>query len=143
MSSVHPNEVHIGREILKRFSASGMSKSEFGRRIDVSQQHVNRIFEKGSIDTDKLSRISDVLGFNFFTLYCDAQTIISATSSAVSIGNHQVQNNIGDSTLLSQLAQKDMIIENAKKTEVLLNAQIEQLQASLKDKELIINLLNK
>ncbi|MGM9800962.1 MAG: helix-turn-helix domain-containing protein [Candidatus Limisoma sp.] len=36
----------------------GISKSEFARRIGIRQQHVNKLLESNSIDTDKLASIS-------------------------------------------------------------------------------------
>lgn len=59
--------VNIGLSIEQRLNELGMSKSEFGRKIGIPQQNVNRILEKASIDTDKLTSISEALNFNFLT----------------------------------------------------------------------------
>ena len=69
-----------------------MSKSEFGRKIGVPQQNVNRILDKTSIDTDKLATISEALGYNFFKEYTDD---LSDTSMEVSLAgnNNQVNGN--------------------------------------------------
>ena len=66
-----------------------MSKSEFGRKIGIPQQNVNRILDKSSIDTDKLVTICEALEFNFFHEYTDD---LSGTSTAVSLSgsNNQV-----------------------------------------------------
>ncbi len=66
--------VNIGAEIESRINQLGVSKSEFGRKIGIPQQNVNRILSKPSIDTDKLSKICSVLDYNFFCLYCAQQS---------------------------------------------------------------------
>ncbi len=53
-----------------------MSKSEFGRRINRAPQTVQDIFNRKSIDTDLLIKISDVLEFNFFSLFRDKSDIM-------------------------------------------------------------------
>ena len=63
--------VNIGLSIEQKLNELGMSKSEFGRKIGVPQQNVNRILDKTSIDTDKLATISEALGYNFFKEYTD------------------------------------------------------------------------
>ena len=61
-------EVHIGHTIKEKLEKSGMKKSEFARRINKTSQNVYDIFERKSIDTALLARISEVLEFNFFEL---------------------------------------------------------------------------
>lgn len=63
--------INIGLSIEQKLNELGMSKSEFGRKIGIPQQNVNRILDKSSIDTDKLVTISEALGYNFFTEYED------------------------------------------------------------------------
>lgn len=58
--------INIGLSIEQKLNELGLNKSEFGRRIGVANQNVNRILEKKSIDTDKLIEISNALGYNFF-----------------------------------------------------------------------------
>ncbi|WP_286333391.1 helix-turn-helix transcriptional regulator, partial [Duncaniella freteri] len=99
MFNIQLKEVHIGQEIDKRREELNMSKSEFGRLIGVPQQHVNRIFEKVSIDTVKLIKISRVLDFNFFSLYCDIPNNVYAYMAAVALGDGNAMNNIGDAAL--------------------------------------------
>ena len=43
--------VHIGEAIEKRRLELDISKSELGRRIGVSQQHVNRILKRDTMET--------------------------------------------------------------------------------------------
>lgn len=50
--------VHVGAEIEKRRVELGLSKSELGRRIGVPQQHVNRILERETMETNRLVKVS-------------------------------------------------------------------------------------
>ena len=61
-------EIHVGQLIKKRLETSGMTKTEFARRINKTSQNVYSIFERKSIDTALLSVISDILDYNFFEL---------------------------------------------------------------------------
>ena len=56
--------VHVGAEIEKRRVELGLSKSELGRRIGVPQQHVNRILERETMETNRLLQGSEGLGWN-------------------------------------------------------------------------------
>ena len=53
--------VHVGAEIEKRRVELGLSKSELGRRIGVPQQHVNRILERETMETNRLVKVSEAL----------------------------------------------------------------------------------
>lgn len=126
-------QVHIGREIKTRVEALEISKSEFGRRIGVAQQHINRIFEKETIDTGRLARISEALDFNFFELYCSPHGNINAYLAAVALGGN-AENTIGDAVLAAEnkfLKEKIESLEEGRK----------QLKSQLEDKDAIIALL--
>lgn len=60
---------NIGQTVKKILEKKGMTISEFGRRINKSRENVYSIFERKSIDTALLEKISEVLEYNFFTLY--------------------------------------------------------------------------
>lgn len=62
-------DIHIGRLIEERINEVGMSKAEFGRRINTSRQNVNTLLRKSSLDTVMLSNISKVLNYDFFKYY--------------------------------------------------------------------------
>ena len=132
--------VHIGEAIEKRRNELGLSKSELGRKIGVPQQHVNRILERETMETKRLIKVSEALGFNFFTLFCPVQHQISAYLAAVTLD--------GNAQLASQLAKAQTEIESQRGTIALLkeqvdslNAQINRLDSNLKDKDAIIELL--
>ena len=139
--------VHICEAIEKRRNELGLSKSELGRKIGVPQQHVNRILERETMETKRLIKVSEALGFNFFTLFCPVQHQISAYLAAVTLDGN-AHNIIGDAELASQLAKAQTEIESQRGTIALLkeqvdslNAQINRLDSNLKDKDAIIELL--
>ena len=76
-------QVNIGLAIEARLNELKMTKSEFGRRIGIPQQNVNRILEKSSIDTDKLIIISEALGYNFFLKYATVDNTNSIESKII------------------------------------------------------------
>ncbi|MBD5320027.1 MAG: helix-turn-helix domain-containing protein [Bacteroides sp.] len=147
MKNVELREVHIGQEIKKRLDEMEMTKTEFGRLIDTPQQHVNRIFNRDTIDTGKLIKICRALDFNFFALYCTFPTNISAYLSAVSMSG-SANNYMGEAAVIGEMEVMKVKLEDAKGTESDLRDQIsglkdnvEQLKSQLRDKDEIINLL--
>lgn len=62
-------KIHVGHEIEKVLLDSGLKKAEFARRINTSPRNVYSIFKREEIKTDLLKIISEVLNFNFFSLY--------------------------------------------------------------------------
>ncbi len=74
-------ELHIGKEIEKRFLESGIKPGEFARRINTGQRNIYAIFRRKDINTDLLFRIGKALNFNFFTLYFSAAAIPPAASA--------------------------------------------------------------
>lgn len=136
--------VHIGKAIDRRRNELGLSKSEFGRRIGVPQQHVNRILERDTMETSKLLKVSEALDFNFFALFCAVSHKISAYLAAVTLTN----NTIGDNELVAQLSKEQAVVETQRETIKMLkeqidnlNTQINRLDSNLKDKDVIIELL--
>lgn len=62
--------IRIGEKIYQHFKLSGMTQIAFAEKISVQRQNLKSVvFEKMSIDTDLLVRISKVLGHNFFQYY--------------------------------------------------------------------------
>ena len=140
-------QVHIGQAIDKRRIELGLSKSEFGRKIGVPQQHVNRILERETMETVRLVKVCEALDFNFFALFSPMQNQISAYLAAVTLDG-DTHNNIGDSALAAQLTKEQSTVESQNETIKLLreqieslNAQINRLDSNLKDKDAIIELL--
>ena len=140
-------QVHIGQAIDRRRIELGLSKSEFGRKIGVPQQHVNRILERETMETVRLVKVCEALDFNFFALFSPMQNQISAYLAAVTLDG-DAHNNIADSALAAQLTKEQSTVESQNETIKLLkeqietlNAQIIRLDSNLKDKDAIIELL--
>src|SRR5688572_14952948 len=62
-------KIHIGKKIKEAVKKSGMSVTEFAAQINYSRRNIYSIFEKESVDTSLLIKISEVLGQDFFTHY--------------------------------------------------------------------------
>lgn len=62
-------DVNIGLAIDQRRLQLKMSKSELARRMGIPHQYITPMLEKASINTGRLIKASEALGFNFFTLY--------------------------------------------------------------------------
>ena len=58
-------KVHAGEKVKEYFEASGLSVSEFARRLNCHRQNVYYIFKRKTIDVTLLQRISKVLGHDF------------------------------------------------------------------------------
>ena len=108
--------VHIGREIESRVNQLRLSKTEFGKRIGMPQQNVNRLFERASIDTEKLVAVSNALEFNFFDLY----------SSNVAISNVDRSFNPGQNDTETIQKLTEIIDEQRKRIDALTDKLIEK-----------------
>lgn len=62
-------EVHIGQLVEQRIIELGMTKAEFGRRMDTSRQNVNSLLRKKNWTVDLIAAASKVLGQNFFLAF--------------------------------------------------------------------------
>ena len=66
----------LGALIEKRMKEINMNQTEFAAKLNTTQSDVSRILKRQSIDTDKLARISRVLGYNFFRdFYKDSNVV--------------------------------------------------------------------
>ncbi len=61
--------LHIGSKIKEVLKAKHYGITVFAEKINKSRTVVYNIFERESIDSHLLYKISDVLDFNFFNLY--------------------------------------------------------------------------
>ena len=144
---INIKRVHVGAAIEKRRVELGISKSELGRRIGVTQQHVNRLLDRETMETSRLVKVSEALDYNFFSLFCPVPQQISAHLAAVSLQGN-AHNIIGEAELASQLSKERAEVESQKEAIKLLreqiqnlNMQITHLESHLGDKERIIKLL--
>ena len=63
-----PPMTPIGQLIKEELKAQERSVSWFARKLHLDRSNVYRLFQKNSLDTDLLSRISIVLGRDFFEI---------------------------------------------------------------------------
>lgn len=136
-------EVHIGHEIAKRLEELKMNKSEFGRQIGVPQQHINRILERETMETKKLVKVCNVLDVNFFAMFCHFPTNVNAYLAAVTLGDGNAENNVGDAAALAQVELLKANLESAGAMEKELREQIAQLKQRIEDKDAMIKVLEK
>ncbi|MBU3658419.1 MAG: helix-turn-helix transcriptional regulator [Flavobacteriales bacterium] len=59
-------EIHIGQQIKVVLETRGITVTEFAKRINKSRENIYSIFTRKTIDTGLLTKISEVLEFDFF-----------------------------------------------------------------------------
>lgn len=62
-------QIHIGSIIKEKFEASEHTVAWFARKINYDRTNIYRIFDRESIDTELLMKISEALNFDFFIYY--------------------------------------------------------------------------
>ena len=67
--------LHIGREIEKEYQKSGLKLSEFANRLGTGTRNIYSIFRRQDINSAMLKKISEVLDFDFFTLYQEGMEV--------------------------------------------------------------------
>ena len=88
-------KTHAGKKVKEHFESSGLSVSEFARRLNCHRQNVYDIFRREVIDVGLLQRISRVLGHDFVSeIYSPKQTSKVTLKFAVTVeienGEHKV-----------------------------------------------------
>ena len=63
--------MHIGEAFRKELERQGKTVVWFAEQLSYSRTNIYKIFNKSSIDTEVLQRISIVLQLNFFKFYSD------------------------------------------------------------------------
>jgi len=63
--------MHIGQLIKQELEAQGRTVVWFARNMSYSRTNIYKIFERSSIDTDVLMRISALLEVDFFKVYSE------------------------------------------------------------------------
>lgn len=91
-------DIHAGEKVKEYFEASGMSVSEFARRLHCHRQNVYDIFKRSVIEVTMLQRISRVLEHDFVSeLYMSPKkpskiTIRLALTIEIENGKYKVIN---------------------------------------------------
>ena len=63
-------DVNIGEEIRKKMAEKKVFQKHLATFLKSQQPLIHKLLTKKSIDTEKLVKISNFLGYNFFKLYC-------------------------------------------------------------------------
>lgn len=63
--------MHIGQLIKEQLELQGKTVVWLAEKLSCSRTNIYKIFDKASIDTSLLMRISIVLQYNFFRVYAD------------------------------------------------------------------------
>lgn len=74
--------IHIGKKIKEELYQQGISVSAFAKKINRTRNVVYDIFERESVDTALLNKISLVLRVNFFSLYSEQKEYNKESFSA-------------------------------------------------------------
>ncbi len=64
--------MHIGCCIKEQLSKQGKTTVWLAQQLGCHRTNLYKIYEKSTIDTGVLMRISRILDYNFFSLYSDA-----------------------------------------------------------------------
>lgn len=71
------NNIHIGNIIRRKLIENNISITEFAKMLCCDRRNVYDIFERKSIDTDLLFRISLIVHEDLFEIYFDAYNSVS------------------------------------------------------------------
>ena len=63
--------INIGEHIQQQVKAQGKTSIWLARELGCHRTNVYNLFDKYSIDTQQLQRISIIMHYNFFDLYCE------------------------------------------------------------------------
>lgn len=66
------SKIHIGIHIKQQLAEQGRTVVWFAEKLSYSRANVYKIFDKSSIDTELLLRISNILGYDFFAVYSES-----------------------------------------------------------------------
>lgn len=96
-------KVHIGKKIKEVLDNSPMKATELARKISLTRVGVYKIFEKESISTQQLQKISTVLKHDFFVYYQNQLNVVK---------DHETNYGFADKDDVEEL--KKMVAELAK-----------------------------
>ena len=75
--------IHLGQLIKTELERQERTPTWLAKKINCDRTNISRIFERKSIDTDLLSRISTALNRNFFEDLSQQQTNICDKSTTI------------------------------------------------------------
>jgi plasmid maintenance system antidote protein VapI len=62
-------QIHIGKIIKEKFEQTGRTVTWFAECLHCDRANIYDIYKRSSIDTNLLWNISEILHFNFFSLF--------------------------------------------------------------------------
>lgn len=83
--------VLIGQIIKDIIERRGMTKTELGKRLNMSPTNVHKIFKRNTIDTGLLQKISEVLEYDFFSYYTLGKTYEGATDEPSIVAEREAE----------------------------------------------------
>jgi len=86
-----PMAVFIGNIIKEITERRGMSKTELGRRLNMTSTNIHKIFKRESIDTGLLHKISEVLEYDFFSYYTLGKSYEGATDEPSIVAEREAE----------------------------------------------------
>ena len=103
--------VHLGKIIQEKMEERGLIKAQFAKLIGIKRQNIDKtVFEKESLDTNMLCKISEVLDCNFFYYFMidkkNTQTDIKATVTIEMVKEKK------DKTFIFRFGENDVVIPN-------------------------------
>ena len=119
------NMIHIGEEIQERLRKKRMKVVDFSRKIDTNRNNIYDIFNRKSIDSGLLLKISEALEFDFFRLY------------SIPLSKNTLVQQLDDP--LEELKNYEDLKRNFEKIE----KENSLLSERIRDKELIIQLMRR
>lgn len=74
MNEQHQNSsqrLHIGSLIKAELERQERTVSWFARKLCCDRSNIYKLFKRSTVDTELLLRVSKILDYNFFELYCE------------------------------------------------------------------------
>jgi transcriptional regulator with XRE-family HTH domain len=118
----------IGSIIKDKLKGKGFTVSEFARRINTNRNNVYDIFQRESIDTSLLQKISEVLEYNFFVHYAEDNISSIVSENPAIYDNINKENTSGYvNDFQKEIDYLKQLIEEKNKVIFLLEQQIQLL----------------
>ena len=114
-------EIFIGKIIKEVTEKRGISKSELGRRLNMSPTNIHKIFKRDTIDTGLLQKLAEVLDYDFFMHYISGKGYDSSIENPGFVSEAEAEYK----RALQQTQEKVVMLE---KIQVLLEEKIQRLE---------------
>jgi transcriptional regulator with XRE-family HTH domain len=98
--------IHLGQLIREKARSKKYSQQYLGQLINRSKQNVGDIYKRQSIDSELLLKLSEVLEFDFFSVYYGEEIPGNMRNKEIDQLREKIE------ALQSSLSQKDELISN-------------------------------